>query len=368
MTRRTLALHVYDGLVEIGQISADKNQRHVLRLLDTLGDRLMSDTPWTGPRRGLFRRAQWRTPEPGLYIWGGVGRGKTFLMDLFVESLPEGLAKRLHFHRFMNRVHAELTELQGTENPLEVIADRLARDVRVLCFDECFVSDITDAMVLGTLFDALFRRGVALVATSNIPPHDLYRDGLQRDRFLPAIALIETHCEILNLDSGTDYRLRTLEHATLYYAPCDATAIDAVWESVLALAPVATRSEGASVEINRRQLAVRFVAEDVIWFDFDVICGQGRAAPDYIEIARMFHTVVITGLPQLDLAGDDVTRRFLHLVDEFYDRSVKLILASDVPLAGLYPSGRLAFEMDRCGSRLQEMQSVEYLERPHRPE
>lgn len=365
---RKLALHVYDGLVEIGQISADTNQRQALMQLDALGDRLLNAKPWTGMRRGLFRRVQWSVPERGLYLWGGVGRGKTFLMDLFVESLPSGVAKRLHFHRFMNNVHAQLTALQGTENPLEVIADRLAREVRVLCFDECFVSDITDAMVLGTLFDALFRRGVALVATSNIPPDQLYKDGLQRDRFVPAIRLIEAYCEVFNLDSGTDYRLRTLENARLYHVPCDGRAIDAIWESVLALAPEATRSEGASIEVNRRQLPVRFVAEDVIWFDFDVICGQGRAAPDYIEIARVFHTVVVSGVPQLDRAGDDVTRRFLHMVDEFYDRSVKLILAADVPLLQLYPEGRLAFEMDRCGSRLQEMQSVEYLERPHKPE
>ena len=368
MTDRTRALHVYDGLVEIGQISADSNQRRALQGLDALGDRLVQARPWTGGRRGLFRRVQWSVPEQGLYLWGGVGRGKTFLMDLFVESLPDGLAKRLHFHRFMNSVHTQLTALQGTESPLEVIADRLAREVRVLCFDECFVSDITDAMVLGTLFDALFRRGVALVTTSNIPPNELYKDGLQRDRFLPAIALIETHCEVFNLDSGTDYRLRTLENAKLFHTPCDSKAIDAIWESVVALAPEATRSEGASLEINRRQLPVRFVAEDVVWFDFDVICGYGRAVPDYIEIARMFHTVVLTGIPRLDAAGDDVTRRFLHLVDEFYDRSVKLIVAADVSLSALYSSGRLAFEMNRCGSRLQEMQSVEYLERPHRPE
>lgn len=368
MTQSRPALHVYDGLVEIGEISADKNQRKALELLDQLASRLKTQSPWRGGRRGLFRRMQWQSPAKGVYLWGGVGRGKTFLMDLFVESLPKGLAKRLHFHRFMNEVHTQLTALQGTEDPLEVIADRLAREVRVLCFDECFVSDITDAMVLGTLFDALFRRGVSLVTTSNIPPDQLYKDGLQRDRFLPAIDLIKTHCEVFNLDSGTDYRLRTLEHATLYHHPCTAQAMDAVWQAVLALAPEATRSESAFVDINRRHLPVNFVAEDVIWFDFKVICGTGRAVPDYIEIARMFHTVVISGMPALHEAGDDMTRRFLHLVDEFYDRSVKLILAAEVPMDALYAEGRLAFEMDRCLSRLQEMQSVEYLERPHRPE
>ena len=362
------ASHVYDGLVELGQVSPDKNQRAVLAELDRLADQLQSRKYWSGGRKGLFRRQSWERPVQGLYIWGGVGRGKTFLMDLFVDSLPKDTAIRLHFHRFMNQVHARLTALQGTENPLEVIADELARKAKVLCFDECFVSDITDAMVLGTLFDALFRRGVSLVTTSNIEPENLYKDGLQRDRFLPAIALIQEHCQVFNLDSGTDYRLRTLEHAKLYHSPCDARAIDDIWQSVLALAPEATKSEGAFIEINRRELAVRFVAEDVVWFDFDVICGQGRAAPDYIEVARMYHTVVITQVPDLTIAGDDSTRRFLHLVDEFYDRSINLILGADVALELLYPTGRLAFEMDRCRSRLLEMQSVEYLERPHQPE
>ena len=362
------ALHVYDGLVEVGQISPDKNQRAALALLDQLAVKLGLKKHWSGGRKGLFRRQSWDRPERGLYIWGGVGRGKTFLMDLFVDSLPKGTAMRLHFHRFMNQVHERLTALQGTENPLEVIADEFARQAKVLCLDECFVSDITDAMVLGTLFDGLFRRGVSLVTTSNIVPDDLYRDGLQRDRFLPAIALIQKHCQVYNLDSGTDYRLRTLEHAKLYCAPCDSHAIDTIWASVLALAPEATKSEGAFVEINRRQLAVRFVAEDVVWFDFDVICGAGRAAPDYIESAKIYHTVVVTGLPNLSIAGDDSTRRFLHLVDEFYDRSVNLIVGADVSMDRLYASGRLAFEMERCCSRLLEMQSVEYLERPHRPD
>ena len=365
--RRT-ASHVYEGLVELGEVSSDRRQREVLHRLDTLADALGKQSHWTGGRRGLFRRRQWERPLQGLYIWGGVGRGKTFLMDLFVDSLPADTALRLHFHRFMNQVHARLTALQGIEDPLEVVADEFARKAKVLCFDECFVSDITDAMVLGTLFDALFRRGVALVTTSNIPPDDLYRDGLQRDRFLPAIELIKTHCEVFHLDSQTDYRLRTLEHATLYYSPCDGRAIDAIWQSVLALAPEATRSEGATLEINRRALAVRFVAEDVVWFDFDVLCGPGRAAPDYIELARMFHSVVVTNIPCLTEAGDDRTRRFLHLIDELYDRAVNLIIGASVPMQALYPEGKLAFEMDRCLSRLSEMQSVEYLERPHRPE
>jgi cell division protein ZapE len=191
---------------------------------------------------------------------------------------------------------------------------------------------------------------------------------LQRDRFLPAIALIKTHCRIFNLDSGTDYRLRALENTKLYYAPCDGLAINAIWQSVLALTTEEKIREGGFIEIKRRQIPVRFVTEDLAWFDFNEICGSGRAVPDYIEVAKVYHTVVITAVPDLVIAGDDFTRRFLHLVDEFYDRSVNLILGADVSMEALYIAGRLTFEMERCRSRLLEMQSVEYLERPHRPD
>ncbi|MBU29436.1 MAG: cell division protein ZapE [Gammaproteobacteria bacterium] len=364
---RVCASRMYDDLSDGGKVSPDPSQRQALQRLDHLAEQLVLRKVWSGNRKGLFRRQSRESPERGLYLWGGVGRGKTFLMDLFVDSLPEGTAIRLHFHRFMNKVHERLAELQGSENPLETVADEVARSGKVLCLDEFFVSDITDAMILGTLFDGMFRRGVALVTTSNIEPENLYEGGLQRDRFLPAISLIQRYCETFKLDSETDYRLRTLERTSLYFTPCDSNAIDAIWESVFTLVPEATKTEAAFVTINRRRLAVKFVAEDVIWFDFDVICGLGRAVPDYIEIAKLYHTVVIAGVPRLSAACDEVTRRFVHLVDEFYDRSVNLLLAADVTMDQLYVTGRLAFEMDRCRSRLLEMQSVEYLERPHRP-
>ena len=364
---RACALNVYDNLSDGGKVSPDSSQRQALRRLDHLADQLVLRKVWSGKRKSLFRRQSWESPERGLYLWGGVGRGKTFLMDLFVHSLLEGTAILLHFHRFMNKVHERLAELQGSENPLEMVADEIAQNGKVLCLDEFFVSDITDAMILGTLFDGMFRRGVALVTTSNIEPEKLYEGGLQRDRFLPAISLIQKHCEIFKLDSGTDYRLRTLELTSLYYTPCNSSATDAIWDSLSALVPGATKTEAAFVTINRRRLAVRFVAEDVIWFDFDIICGTGRAVPDYIEIAKLYHTVAIAGVPRLSEACDDLTRRFVHLVDEFYDRSVNLLLAADVTMDELYVTGRLEFEMNRCRSRLLEMQAVEYLERPHRP-
>jgi cell division protein ZapE len=368
MMHQKFVTDVYEELVQAGQINTDENQRLVLAKLEALQVTLNDRKVWRGGRRGLFFKQRWDTPATGLYLWGGVGRGKTFLMDLFFDSLSSGTARRLHFHRFMNEVHQKLSELQGTENPLELIAEEFARQVKVLCFDEFFVSDIADAMILGTLLEALFRRGISLVATSNLVPENLYKDGLQRDRFLPAIKLINKHCKVVNLDSGTDYRLRNLESACLYYSVTDSSALDAIRTSVLSLAPEACRSEAACIEINRRQLPVCFVAKDVVWFDFGVICGPGRAAPDYIEVARIFHTVVITGVTKFTVSGDDMTRRWLHLIDEFYDRSVKLIIGADTPLDELCSGPNLAFEVDRCRSRLIEMQSFDYLERPHQPE
>ena len=367
MTIRPIS-QAYERLLQIGQISPDTNQRELVYRFDQLSEQLKNHKMWRGRRKALFRRRNWEKPEQGFYIWGGVGRGKTFLMDLFFDSLPEGTGIRLHFHRFMNQVHKRLTALQGTENPLDVIAEEFAGKAKVICFDECFVSDITDAMLLGTLFEALFRRGVALVATSNIEPDALYKDGLQRDHFLPAIELIKKYCDVFNLDSGTDYRLRALEHSKLYYSTCDDEALEAIWASVQKLAPESTKSYGIFVEINRRKIAVCFLADDVVWFEFDVICGAGRAAPDYIEIAKLFHTVIITSVPALSKAGDDMARRFLHLVDEFYDRSVNVIMGANVPSERLFFDGRFGFDMDRCRSRLLEMQSYNYLDRHHRPD
>ena len=357
----------YQALIDGGLIQADVNQLAALTALDSLGLELATRRHWSGGRRGLFRRRHWEDPPKGYYLWGGVGRGKTFLMDLFVDSLPPNTALRLHFHRFMSMVHGRLTALQGTVDPLEAIADELARKHKVLCFDECFVSDITDAMVLGTLFSALFRRGVALVTTSNIVPDGLYKDGLQRDRFLPAIALIKTHCHVWNLDSGTDYRLRALTSAALYFSPSDVAAEAQLEDAFSRLNPEGFQDMRLYLQINRRQLGVRRVGDSVVWFDFDVLCGHGRAVPDYIEIAREYHTVILSHVPDLTRVGDDQTRRFVHLIDELYDRSVKVIMSAHVPLLDLYVSGRLRFEMDRCQSRLLEMQSTEYLKRPHRP-
>jgi len=336
-----------------------------VRHLQDLFERLLAREARGG---GWLRRLRRERPQPerGLYMWGGVGRGKTYLMDTFFDCLPAEGKLRVHFHRFMQRVHAELKQLAGEKNPLQRVADRLAAEAKVVCFDEFFVTDIADAMILGGLMEALFARGVTLVATSNIEPARLYENGLQRQRFLPAIALIEQHTLVLNVDAGVDYRLRTLEKAELYHYPLDAEADVSLRESFERLAPHAA-TEGESLQINGRAIRTRSLADDVVWFDFAELCGGPRSQNDYIELAREFHAVVLSAVPALGAGNDDAARRFINLVDEFYDRNVKLVMAADRQLMDLYDGHRLRFEFQRTVSRLQEMQSHDYLAREHRP-
>jgi len=304
----------------------------------------------------------------GLYLWGGVGRGKTYLMDTFFDALPGNQKLRAHFHRFMHQLHLDLDELKGVRDPLLVIAKKMAAKYRVICFDEFFVSDITDAMLLGTLFQALFKEGVVLVATSNIIPDDLYKNGLQRARFLPAIALINQHCEVLNVDSGIDYRLRTLEQAEIYHHPLDAQADANLMRYFSQLAP---ESEvlTADIEIEGRSISIRQQAQGVLLADFRALCDGPRSQRDYMELARIYHTVLVSGIEQMGafLTGDDIARRFLAMVDEFYERNVKLIVSAQVPLEDIYADGLLNFEFRRCRSRLIEMQSHDYLKTEHLP-
>ncbi len=313
----------------------------------------------------LIRRP--KAPVQGLYLWGGVGRGKTYLVDTFYDSLPFDDKMRTHFHRFMQRVHHELELCKGQKNPLELVGAKLASEARVLCFDEFFVSDITDAMILAGLLEQLFARGVTLVATSNIAPDRLYQDGLQRARFLPAIALIEAHTQVLKVDGGVDHRLRVLTEAPLYHYPLGARADQALYERYDHLMPDADLNcEAQVLDIAGRPILSERICEDVGWFRFAALCDGPRSQNDYIELARIFHTVLVQGVPQLNGKRDDQARRFINLVDEFYDRGVKLIISAQVPLKDLYRDGRLIFEFQRTLSRLQEMQSQEYLARPHK--
>lgn len=348
----------------------DPAQEMVVERLQDLYQRLVRryqrrDSLWTRARKLLKHAAD--APERGLYLWGGVGRGKTYLMDVFFESLPFEEKMRAHFHRFMRRVHHELKDLAGESNPLESVAERLSREARVICFDEFFVSDITDAMILANLLDGLFRRGVCLVATSNIVPDQLYRDGLQRVRFLPAIALLKQHTEVVHVDSPVDYRLRALERAELYHCPLDDAADHSLLQSFgsLVLDAEAVQVE-VDLEIEGRPIRARRIADDVAWFDFPALCDGPRSQNDYIELARVYHAVLISNVPAFTPNKDDQARRFINLVDEFYDRNVKLILSAAEPLNSLYKGGRLAFEFERTISRLLEMQSHDYLARPHR--
>jgi cell division protein ZapE len=309
-----------------------------------------------------------KKPDRGLYFWGGVGRGKTYLMDIFYEGLPFDRKMRVHFHRFMRRVHEELKTLEQQKNPLEIVAKRLADEARIICFDEFFVSDITDAMILAGLLEGLFKNGVSLVATSNIVPDGLYKDGLQRARFLPAIALVNEHTEVINVDGGTDYRLRLLEQAELYHYPLDEEADISLKASFESLVPdINEVVEDLVLDIGGRGIKTRCHAEDVAWFDFKALCDGPRSQNDYIDIAMEYHEVLLSDIPELTEAKEDQARRFINLVDEFYDRSVKLIVSAEKPINELYSGTRLVFEFKRTQSRLLEMQSREYLARPHKP-
>lgn len=365
----------YQLALNEGTHQPDDVQREAVNRLDTIYQELTAK-PAEGEQSGGLKAAlgrllgkkepQTHAPVRGLYMWGGVGRGKTWLMDLFYLSLPGTRKQRLHFHRFMLRVHEELTALQGKSDPLEIVADRFKAETDVLCFDEFFVSDITDAMLLGGLMKALFARGITLVATSNIPPDELYRNGLQRARFLPAIDAIKQLCDIMNVDAGVDYRLRTLTQAHLWLSPLnDETTqqMDKLW---LALAG-AKRAHAPELEINHRPLQTLGVENQTLAVSFATLCVDARSQHDYIALSRLFHTVMLLNVPVMTPLMESEARRFIALVDEFYERHVKLVVSAEVPLYEVYKGERLKFEFQRCLSRLQEMQSEEYLKLQHMP-
>ena len=345
--------------------SKDEAQEEAIEALQRVYEDLLSSRPKGGFMQKISRWLSGDSqPVQGLYMWGGVGRGKTYLMDTFFNCLPIQAKVRLHFHRFMHEVHHELKKLTGEKNPLVKIAEQLADRAKVICFDEFFVTDITDAMILGGLFEELFKRQVVLVATSNIPPERLYWNGLQRERFLPAIELIQQHCQTLNVDGGTDYRLRTLEKAEIYHYPLDSEA-DSNMRQYFALLSGEEGQEHCKLKIEGRLIDSIRLSENVVWFDFQSICMTERSAADYIELSRGYHTVFISQVPQMDNSINDAARRFIALVDEFYERHVKLIISASVPLDDLYVGTGLAFEFKRTISRLQEMQSKEYLSTEH---
>lgn len=369
----------YQLALKAGELLEDAAQAEVIDRLNDLYHRLLKryETDqglWSRTTRRLGRT---REPERGLYVWGGVGRGKTMLVDSFFDCLPWQRKLRVHFHRFMQRVHGRLAAHSGAKNPLERVADEIADEALVLCFDEFFVSDIGDAMILAGLVEALFKRGVTLVATSNIPPSDLYRDGLQRARFLPAIALIERHLEVVHLDAPTDYRFRTLQRAALWHTPHDGAAHEALagyfaslgGQAVAESAAGSGTSVGAPqwLDINQRRMQLIASAPGMAWFTFSTLCDEPRSAADFVELAREYHTILVEQIPVLARDKEDSARRFINLVDEFYDRNVKLIATAACAPEALYHGTRLRFEFERTVSRLQEMRTHEYLRAEHRP-
>jgi cell division protein ZapE len=355
----------YASGVAAGHWQADPAQQAALSELDRLQAQLLAAQP-----ESLLEKfaARFREPVavPGLYLWGRVGRGKTFLADLLFEQLGALPRRRWHFHRFMGEVHARLRALPDTADTLSVVAKDLAADIRLLLLDEFFVGDIGDAMILGRLLEQLLARGVTLVTTSNIPPQDLYRDGLQRASFLPCIALLESHCHVLRLDSAQDYRLRQLTRAATYLTPLDAASEQALAQHFERLAGHSPR-DASPLRLNDRAIAVKAQADGVAWFEFAELCAGPRAAADYIEIARDFHTVLVSNVPRLDRDNEDAALRFVQLIDEFYDRHVNLLLSAAVDPLSLYQGQRHPREFERTSSRLIEMQSAEYLAREHRP-
>ena len=300
----------------------------------------------------------------GVYLWGGVGRGKTWLMDLFYDSLGTVPRRRRHFHHLMRDVHAGLAAIREHEEPVRLLARRLARRISLWCLDELQVTDIADAMLLGGLFDELLRQGVTLVITANVPPSGLYPDGLQRGRFLPAIAMLERELDVLEVDAGADYRLRQLRRAPVYLKTTD-PATPARLASLFAELAGVRAEHARHIELNGRTLTAHKRAGGVIWFSFANMCEGARSAIDYAELAQDFHTVFVTDIPQLTGWRDDVARRLIIMVDEFYDRGVKLVVSAAAAPTELYLGERLSFDFRRTASRLTEMQSEEYLARAH---
>jgi cell division protein ZapE len=354
----------YQSLMAQPGFVADSEQQQSIALLDELFEQVVNPQPASG-WRSWFARRESRAKIRGLYLWGGVGRGKTLLMDLFYQSLPAVIERRrTHFHSFMNQIHAALRQKTNVENPLKQVARDIAATTRVLCLDEFVIIDIGDAMIMTGLLQALFSEGVVLVTTSNAAPRDLYRDGLQRARFLPAIDLLESHCQVVNLDGGFDYRLRFLQQTDLYSVPHDAEA-EARIRDYIDQHVIPVQSQRSELTVNGRPMAHRYCAEDTVWFSFTELCETARSQNDYLELARFFNTVIVTDIRQMDRSDDDVARRFVLLIDVLYDHRVKLICSAAVSPERLYLGERLSFEFERTLSRLLEMQSSEYLAQAH---
>ncbi len=348
---------IYEAELAIRGYTADPAQ---LRAVEELERCAQEWTAYKEKRSNALKKLINRPDIPrGVYMFGGVGRGKSFLMDCFYNAVPLKRKTRLHFHEFMREVHRELSDLQGTVNPLDELAKRMSKRFRLICFDEFHVADITDAMILHRLLTALFDNGVGFVTTSNFKPDGLYPGGLHRDRILPAIALLNARLEVINVDNGTDYRRRTLEALTLYHVPNGPQA-DAAMEQAFNVLEE-THDEDPVLHIESRKILAKRKAGGMVWFDFKTLCGGPRSQNDYLEIASLFHTVFLSDVPHMPLRMASEARRFTWLIDVLYDRRVKLVMSAAVVPAELYTEGPMAHEFPRTVSRLSEMQTQEYL-------
>ena len=359
---------LYQSHLKTRGYRVDPEQLKIIPYLQTISDQLLLPAPkktwasWLKPKNNHRRLENNRCR--GLYLWGGVGRGKTYMLDFFYEVLPIDKKLRLHYYQFMQEVHGSLKKMSNQKNPLKIIAKDLADRMRVLFLDEFFVSDITDAMILHRLLAALFEYQIVLITTSNFAPGDLYRNGLQRERFLPAIALIEHHTEVVAIQAGVDYRSLHIKSAGSYHAPYDEQSEALMKQCFIALGSKDTDSNH-SIEINDRNIKVLMHAPNVVWFEFKELCETPRSVSDYIMIARLYHTVLISGVPVFN-KRDNAARRFIQLVDEFYDQNVILVLSAAAQAGELYQAGRLRFEFNRTVSRLLEMQSLKYWSNAHK--
>jgi len=367
----------YQNSINKGEITFDPEQASTMQALQIVYDDMLVihsikpdeaiEEKSTLDRLFSFVSDNEDTPPfvKGLYIWGGVGYGKTHMVDFFFKHLPIEKKMRLHFHRFMQIVHADLKEHAHIENPLKAVAETFAEKAYILCLDEMHVNDIADAMILSKLFTHLFELGVTLVTTSNVPPSGLYKDGLQRSRFLPAIALFEEKTKVIELDSGIDYRLRMLENADVYQVisnRCSKESADEkMHEFFNSLVAINRHKKRQHVLINARKIPVIKWADGIAWFSFETLCKTNRSTEDYIQLGRFFHTIMISDIPIMTSMQNDAARRFVNMIDEFYDRHVNVIATAEAPPQELYIGTRLAFEFERTSSRLIEMQSKKYL-------
>lgn len=370
-----LLLECYESSIDYGELSPDPYQKLIiLELQEIYNYLLVPDTAENGRKRfgKLFaissasKRKQQNPPvQKGLYLWGGVGRGKTHLVDYFYKLVPTEQKLRLHFHRFMQLAHDELKQLDGVSDPLLEVAKNIAGKARLLCLDEMHVNDIGDAMLLGRLFKHLFDQGIVLVTTSNISPDGLYKNGLQREQFLPAIKLLEEYTNVVQMGGDLDYRSRTLEENGVYHLSSGHLSEQRLQNYFHKISGMELHQDRTDILINKRRIPVKMWADGVVWFSFDELCNTPRSAMDYVQIATFFHTVLISDIPIMDSDMEDSARRFVNMIDGFYDLHVNLVVSAEAEPESLYVADKLGFEFLRTASRLREMQTEEYIAAKH---